>query len=240
MTKSSSVAATTCRPSARPGRSARSRSGGGRRRSAPGGPPPHGLDRVDLVRIGDRPQLVAAPVGSVACSAGPVRPRGGAQPRVGDRPQIGEMLARVARSSSSRSVLALGVVSSWGRMPVAGRLDASAPMTPTVWRGPPGGPASASGSRKTRPSVPVEDPAVPPGVEEGGGPLVAVLPRPSAVAHRRARGGRCWRAAGLRGRSARLGDDVVRRAHHVVERRHVGTGVAQAGKRLESGHDHTA
>ncbi len=55
-----------------------------------------------------------------------------ARPGSEHRHQMGEVLQRVALMSSKRSLLALGVVCSWGRMPCPGGSSTSAPITPSV------------------------------------------------------------------------------------------------------------
>ena len=108
-------------------------------------------------------------------------------------------------------------------------------MTPTVWRGAPGrvGEAHAVAVER-RDLVAVEDPAVAPGVEQGGGPLVAVTV--AVVVVRQLQADDVGRAPGLQGDPFGLGDDVVGRADHVVEGHHVRSRVAEAGEGLEAGH----
>ena len=58
-------------------------------------------------------------------------------PLASESPQMAERLARHERRRSRRSLLALGVVCSWGRMSVPGGLSSRAPMTPVVCRSTP-------------------------------------------------------------------------------------------------------
>ncbi len=56
------------------------------------------------------------------------------RPSARDSPHTGDRLVVVARSRSSRSLFAFGVVCSWGRTsPVPGGSSPSAPITPRVW-----------------------------------------------------------------------------------------------------------
>ena len=56
-------------------------------------------------------------------------------PAVSDKPHTGDKFVMVARVKSSRSVLAFGVVRSWGNTPPApSSTTSSAPMTPKVVR----------------------------------------------------------------------------------------------------------
>ena len=118
-------------------------------------------DAVAVVAVGDEHRLpataalmarhrAASSIRSTVCvtpSSSTTAPNGSpggrrrsVSPLANDRPQIGERLARVARVRSSRSVLAFGVVRSWGSTPFAGpwlwpgSTTSSAPTTPTVSR----------------------------------------------------------------------------------------------------------
>ena len=116
---------------ARRGRRARSRSGGGRRRSRPARSRPRPRSRVAAAGSSTTPELWVTPSSSVQlATGGPARVEQVGQAR---RPATGPRSATgwhsVARSRSSRSLLAFGVVCSWGRIsPSPGRLSSSAPM----------------------------------------------------------------------------------------------------------------
>ncbi len=70
-----------------------------------------------------------------AASGGPGSSHRAERPSAVERPQTADRLARHERSISRRSLLAFGVVCSWGRTPpVPGWASSSAPMTPAVWR----------------------------------------------------------------------------------------------------------
>ena len=113
------------------GRCTRSRSGGGRR------PAPRARRRprsvIASMRAGSSTRQSEC-VDAVLVGRGARRARrrpsasSAESPPASDRPQIGSRLARVARSSSRRSVLAFGSVRSWGSTPPPSSSSASAPM----------------------------------------------------------------------------------------------------------------
>ena len=101
----------------RRGRWRRWPAGGGRRPRRPGPRPPRRPPRRPPAGSSSTQSSWRTPSSSVAAASGRrrrCRPAA-VSPEARERPQIGERLTRVAASRSSRSLFALGSVSSWGR-----------------------------------------------------------------------------------------------------------------------------
>ena len=126
---------------ARRGRCTRSRSGGGRRPAPRARAPTARVDRGDALRDRRSRQSswrdAVARRCAVAIGLGVVGSSSVGEPGASESPQIGSRLARVARSSSRRSLFALGSVRSWGSTPPPSSSSASAPITPVVRCGAP-------------------------------------------------------------------------------------------------------
>ena len=162
------------------------------------------LHRPDRGRVVDDPELVAdaVVVDRLGIGRGARVTKVALSPSLIDRPQMGDRLARVAFNRSSRSLLALGRVCSWGRMSEAlASSMPSAPMTPLVAR--PSGrghPVGVEGWCRVAP----EDPGLLPLLELAGRHWRSGRARPGGPA-RAARPGPSWRCAGRRGGRARRG-----------------------------------
>ncbi len=140
-----------CPPATGAGRCGPSRSGGGRRRPPPVRSRRRAWTAAMVSGSSSTQSWWTTPSSSTASTSGwPSRSKVALSPSVMERPQIGDRLARVAANRSSRSVLALGRVCSWGRMSAAlASSMASAPMTPLV-AAPPGDahPVGVEGRRR--------------------------------------------------------------------------------------------
>ena len=122
------------RRGARPGSCPRSRSGGGRRPARAWRPRRRRRWRGRVSGSVMRHSEWWKPSSSVAVANGSPSTWSVSadRPVASDRPQIGSRLARVARSSSRRSLLAFGSVRSWGITSPPALSSPSAPITPVV------------------------------------------------------------------------------------------------------------